>query len=363
MAGRVAPCPVSVLVAVVVASSLSTAADPPQTPLVGMGRGVAPNREETPLVGLFGTDAPGTANITNAVWDPDPGKLVAEHRRSGRAAFLHLGLIPESVGNSIWNVQCEKLGKCDEGTGCGATVSGLLPGWEAALSGAIRSIGPALANESVRGVFLGDEMCSTVGIPAANLSAVATAAKNAMAAWGGGLVVSNEGIWAVNGTANGPNAKSKFPRPTPCYLPAIPAAIDLFSVDVYVSSAENQPRPGISDAEEARVAKAFYDRYITPKLHAHQRLLLVPGTFADPDVGRSGSIAKQDVVIAQKLRGYVRWLRNDSRVVGINAWKWADDKLANGSWNPSYGAIAVGLASLPRAQSVLAEVAHPNGQS
>ena len=57
-------------------------------------------------------------------------KLVAEHRRSGRAAFLHLGLIPESVGNSIWNVQCEKLGKCDEGTGCGATASGLLPGWE-----------------------------------------------------------------------------------------------------------------------------------------------------------------------------------------------------------------------------------------
>ena len=43
--------------------------------------------------------------------------------------------------------------------------------------------------------------------------------------------------------------------------------------------------------------------------------------------------------------------------------KWADDKLANGSWNPSYGAIAVGLASLPQAQSVLAALAHPNGQS
>ena len=89
----------------------------------------------------------------------------------------------------------------------------------------------------------------------------------------------------------------------------------------------------------------------------------MPGTFADPDIKRSGSIAQQDVVIARKLRGYESWLRNDSRVVGINAWKWADDKLANGSWNPSYGAIAVGLASLPRAQSVLAAVAHPNGQS
>jgi hypothetical protein len=38
-------------------------------------------------------------------------------------------------------------------------MSGLLPGWHTVLRAAIASIGPALHNKSVAGVFMGDEMC------------------------------------------------------------------------------------------------------------------------------------------------------------------------------------------------------------
>lgn len=223
--------------------------------------------QQQPLVALFGTNDPGeTSNFSNTVFDVDPARLVSSHRHFGSHGFLHLGLIPGSAGQRIWNVQCEVLGNCNSGTGCGFTASGLLNGWEAEVKNAIDSIGPALSNRSVDGVvgasasgcvvasaragsanhlalrlrithvllttpcrgmqFLGDELCGTVGIPASNLSAVAARAKAAMSQWvaGGGKVMVNEAIWAVNDTAVGPNSSSRFPRPSPCWLPHIPPA-------------------------------------------------------------------------------------------------------------------------------------------
>jgi hypothetical protein len=63
-------------------------------------------------------------------------------------------------------------------------------------------------------------------------------------------------------------------------------------------------------------------------------------------------------VIAGKVQGYVDWMRNESEtIVGLSAWKWSNDKLANGSWNPSYGAIAVGGESLPKTAALIRQVA------
>ena len=44
-------------------------------------------------------------------------------------------------------------------------MSGLLAGWEHELRHAVAQIGPALSNQSVAGVFLGDELCGTANIP------------------------------------------------------------------------------------------------------------------------------------------------------------------------------------------------------
>lgn len=66
--------------------------------------------------------------------------------------------------------------------------------------------------------------------------------------------------------------------------------VDLFSVDVYACSAQN---PKQVDADEALYARDFYRKYIYSKLHPHQRLMVVPGLFADPDAARSGSLEAQ----------------------------------------------------------------------
>ena len=205
-----------------------------------------------------------------------------------------------------------------------------------------------------------DELASTVHIPYINVSAVATAAKAGMAKWrSGGLVALNEGKWALNDTAVGPGAKSLYPRPTPCWLPRIPPAVDLFSFDLYVCSAENQPREGVRDSEEPQLARQFFEQFVRPKLVSkNTKIVLVPGVFADPVTSRSGSLATQDAVVAAKVHGYIGWMRNESEtIVGLSAWKWANDKLANGSWNPAYGAIAVGGESLPQTAALIRRVA------
>ena len=317
------------------------------------GSGSAP----PPLVSWFGACEAGTSGA-NTVFSPDPAQLVASHRVHGTRGFLHLGLVAGSAGSQIWNISCEQ-GACDKGTGCGFDSSGLLPGWEDVLSKALDAAGPAMANGSIAGVFLGDELASTVHIPHTNVSAVAIAAKAGLAKWrSGGLVALNEGKWALNDTAVGPEAKSPYPRPTPCWLPHIPAAVDLFSFDLYVCSAENQPRKGVADSEEPQLARQFFEEFVRPKLSESTKIVLVPGVFADPDTSRSGSLATQDAVIAGKVQGYVDWMRNESEtIVGLSAWKWSNDKLASGSWNPSYGAIAVGGESLPKTAALIRQVA------
>lgn len=312
-----------------------------------------------PLVSWFGACEPEAG--ANTVFSVDPATLVASHRRYGTRGFLHIGLVAGSVGSRIWNISCE-LGACDKGTGCGFDSSGLLQGWEGALQGALDMAGPALANGSIAGVFLGDELASTVHIPHTNITAVAIAAKARMAKWrSGGLIALNEGKWALNDTAVGPDAKSPYPRPTPCWLPRIPAAVDLFSFDLYVCSAENQPRKGVHDSEEPRLARQFFEKFVRPKLSTSTKVVLVPGVFADPDTTRSGSLASQDKVVEAKVQGYADWMRNESHtIVGLSAWKWSNDKLANGSWNPSYGAIAVGGESLPRTAALIHKLARPD---
>jgi len=117
----------------------------------------------------------------------------AHSRRPGMYSFLHLGLVTNSSGERIWNVNCEN-GGCGHDAPPGRK-SGLLDGWEGELSAAIQGIGAALRNGTVQGIFLGDEMMSAVKIPPHNWSAVATKAKALMQPFGGGLVYGNIVKW------------------------------------------------------------------------------------------------------------------------------------------------------------------------
>ena len=319
------------------------------------------------------TYASTTSPTVNTVFDVDPVKLVRAHDGHGLTAFLDLGASWGGAGMRIWNLQCDKLfppASCGPTSwhptppvaGCGITMSGLQPEWQQQLRATIQRIGPALRNRSIAGVFLGDELCGTANIPAANFSAVATAAKHLMAQFGGGLVSANEAVRAVNTSAWGPQAGAATSSPaSPCYLATIPPAIDLISLDWYavpVASVRPAGATGNTTAE-ADLIRGIYSSMLVPKLAAHQRLLLVPGTFADGDLNRSGPLAAQDAAIAAKLEGYWQWMKEDARVVGLNAYHWRNEGAAagRGVWAPPGDAwLGEGLVSLPLAQAVMRKI-------
>lgn len=309
------------------------------------------------------------APLVNTVYDVSPRRLVQAHDQHGLTGFLDLGATEGSAGLKIWNLACDQQfapASCGPTSwhpepptqGCGLTMSGLLPGWEHELHSAIAAIGPALRNKSVVGVFLGDELCGTANIPAENLSAVATAAKLHMGSFGGGLVYANEAVRAVNTSSWGAQPGR---APSPCFLPKIPDAIDLISLDWYaISPADQRPAGATGNiSAEPVLMRQIYERMLRPKMAPHQRVMVVPGTFADGDLVRAGSLAAQDPHIADKLRGYWQWMQEDELVVGLNAYHWLNEgwRNASGSWVPAESALfGEGLISLPLSRTVLAQI-------
>ena len=318
------------------------------------------------LTSAFKSNEPAavSAGIVNTVFDYRPRQLVAAHAQHSVAAFMDLGFTASGPGMKIWNLECDHIqppASCGQRpVGCGFNVSGLLPGWEQILAAQIAAIGPALSNHSIAGVFLGDELCGTANIPVQNFTAVATMAKALMVPHGGGLVYANEAVRAVNTSSWGPQPGGK--AASPCYMASIPAAVDLISMDFYavpIKSIRPQGATG-NITDEATLMRQLYAEMLTPKLSAHQNLLVVPGSFADGNTARSGSLASQDALIAAKLRGYFKWMEEDSRIQGLNAYHWLNDgkRMANGTWLPADSAwLGLGLVSLPLTQAVMITIA------
>ena len=65
---------------------------------------------------------------------------------------------------------------------------------------------------------------------------------------------------------------------------------------------------------EVAYTQAYYNENIFPSLQKHQRVLLVPGTFACQDMG----LAASDTEVALKLELYLAWAESDKRIVGFN---------------------------------------------
>ena len=71
-------------------------------------------------------------------------------------------------------------------------------------------------------------------------------------------------------------------------------------------------------AQEPLQAAAFYRRFVYPKLHPHQRTMVVPGLYGDA----TESVESQEPALLEKLDAFWRWVRNDTKVVGIIPWHW-----------------------------------------
>ena len=99
----------------------------------------------------------------------------------------------------------------------------------------------------------------------------------------------------------------------------------------------------------------FLSANLWPRMAPHQMNIVVPGLFADVDTGRSGSLAIQDERMEAKLRAYEQWIKEEPRIVGMNAWHWND---FNGSIHPMPAAYADGTYSLPKTAKLLADLAN-----
>ena len=95
---------------------------------------------------------------------------------------------------------------------------------------------------------------------------------------------------------------------------SLPPELDLFSIDVYDGYG-----PAGGGAAEAATARRFAEKYLYPRMHTAQSLMLVPGTFACSNLSYVPLAVSERSVLA-KLDAYLAWAKDDGRVAGFNPW-------------------------------------------
>jgi hypothetical protein len=205
------------------------------------------------------------------------------------------------------------------------TGGGLVAGWEGVLDTFAKvHVLPRLANKTALGVFLGDEICchnsSCWHGQIYPLSAKLRALLGPSA-----ILYENEcgDSIAGGGMAHG--------HPIGPPLDKIAPDLDWLSFDVYKGySPKGGPDGGSDGASEAAAAKAFAEKIVYPIMAPHQKLVVVPGTFACSNLTYMPLEASAKSVIA-KLKAYFEWGKTDERMVAINPWHFnRRDKPQNG---------------------------------
>lgn len=62
---------------------------------------------------------------------------------------------------------------------------------------------------------------------------------------------------------------------------------------------------------------------VYPRLAPHQKIFVVPGTFACSNLSYM-PLEKSSRSVVEKLRAYFEWGKEDPRMAGINPWQYAD---------------------------------------
>ena len=184
----------------------------------------------------------------------------------------------------------------------GSKVS-LNPDWQRLLTTALTSAMPYLEKGAIRGVSLGDEPCCG-GLPVAALSAVADFVKD-MVRHTGAFVYVNECARSFMGVfMNGTDGM----YPGMITKKTMPASIDIISADQYSPTVPQY---------EANMARRLYEGQaefhgggIHAALAPHQRVMVVPGLFADATKPRNAS----EALMLACLEGFWNWAQSDTRV-------------------------------------------------
>ena len=211
---------------------------------------------------------------------------------------------------------------------------GLQANWQEAMAAQLGSALPLFKSGAVVGVFLGDEiMCSK--IPFSNYSAVATATRKWLIDSGvpGALIYSNE--------CSTPLTKSGQTWSVPDKLPA---ELDLFSIDLYAARASHS-NPSSDPRKELEEVQKMVADHMRPRLHPHQRLMLVPGLFGDRNTTRSGTMEEQEEYLLAKLNATVAYAESQPDIVGVIPWHWLSPPKSYGIYSTIFG---LGIESFPK---------------
>lgn len=253
----------------------------------------------------------GAGRLQVLVTDGDPSSRSWLLRPGGASVATHLltdNIILAATARARWNASVLFGGLPDNHAGPSTGVfdrshtkasglNGLYRNWRPNLKRFIEPVLPLLRSGAVAGVFVGDEVfCSN--LPYSNYSAVF---RELRAQIGGSAV-----IWT-----NECGHPSGWPV---AMWPEVPPEIDWLSVDMY------NVRDGNA---EVQAVKQFWGLpKVATKLSQHQRLLLVPGTFACGGAHGASyqSLAAADAEVAKKLRGDIAMVEHDERMIGL--WPW-----------------------------------------
>lgn len=181
----------------------------------------------------------------------------------------------------------------------------LTPDWQAQVEAEATKLKPLIANGTVVGIAVGDEMVCN-GLPFDDFEQLVTKIR---AEVGPGVKLwSNECCGTITGVA------------APGEWPHIPVELDIISYDCYTVPADKAPHFW-NGTEEAVMTRRQYESWYH-LLHPHQQVAVLPGLF-----GWNTSLlpkAQQSQALVDKLRGFLEWARDDPLLVMMTPWHMND---------------------------------------
>ena len=179
--------------------------------------------------------------------------------------------------------------------------STLVPDWQQKIDALATKMRPAVQAREIVAVFLGDEVCCHVpSCMATTLSPVAARLRSHFNR-------SELLIWT--------NECGNTVQGLPATPGAVPAAIDVLSVDMYGGFVQ-----ATHGRDEVQAVSAFFKTEVFPRLRPPQRTLVVPGLFGCSNTTAAGSMAQQDARLVDKVKAYAAYLKSESRHLGLAPW-------------------------------------------
>lgn len=215
------------------------------------------------------------------------------------------------------------------------TNGGLKANWRDEWAAASQWYAPMIANGSVGGFDLGDEIIWQ----GCTVEALHTLAEAVRADFPDAPIYYNENVPVVLHGKDGGGATVNF---------SIPPALTWFSFDYYHYN-------GDDGGAHVATVRQVYEQHVYPKLLPHQRILLCPGAFAVPP-GKAvpgaaphskapcQNVSCYDAMRADDAARYWDWAVTDERIAGLVPWEWSD------------GAGDLGAANLPQTRAAWEEI-------